>query len=227
MQSPQGSQDIPDLAGAAGQGESRLEEDSRSPESKAALRSGIAQSITRIGLIAALHATVTIIVLFSMQYLAWGPVQFRLSEALTVLPLFFEEAVVGLTLGTFISNLIYALSTTGPLSLLDVIFGPIATFLGALWTYRLRRRNILLALAGPIIVNALIVPAYLPFIFMALDIHEAVYSIPALGITAAGSFALMYVFGLAFVGLGQAVVVYALGLPLARILKRVSKTQDT
>jgi len=196
-------------------------------EPKNAVRSDIVRSITLIGLIAALHATVTIVVLFSLHYLAVGPVQFRLSEALTVLPLFFAEAILGLTLGTFISNLIYALSSSGPLSLLDVIFGPIATFLGALWTYRLRKRNILLALAGPVIVNALIVPAYLPFIFMALDIHEAVYSIPVLGITAAGSFALMYVFGLVFVGFGQAVVVYALGLPLAHVFKRIRITQDS
>ena len=179
------------------------------------------QYIVRVGLIAAVHAVATILVLQLMSVFAWGPVQFRLSEALTVLPLFFAEAVPGLTLGTFLANLInMALGGTGVIGLLDLVFGTLATFLGAVWTYRLRRRNIILALAGPVIVNALIVPAYLPFIMSAMGYLEY-YNFPALGITAAGSFALMYLFGLIMVAFGQIVVVYALGLPLARVLSRI------
>ena len=183
------------------------------------------QSIVRVALIAALHGAATLLVLQLMTALAWGPVQFRISEALTVLPLFFAEAVPGLTLGTFIANSVN-LGQTGALGVLDVVFGTIATFLGALWTYRLRRRNILLALAGPVVVNAVIVPAYLPIIMGSLGINEVFYALPWLGLSFAGSFALMYLFGLVAVGFGQAVVIYALGLPLARLISRFDNVQQ-
>ncbi|MCL2438026.1 MAG: QueT transporter family protein [Coriobacteriia bacterium] len=183
--------------------------------------------IARAGLIAAVHAVATLLVLQFMSFFAWGPMQFRISEALTVLPLFFAEAVPGLTLGTFLANLInVAMTGSGALGMLDVVFGTLATLIGAIWTYRLRHRNILLALAGPVIVNALIVPAYLPIIMNALGYSEVFYQIPLLGISAAGSFALMYLFGLVSVGIGQTVVVYALGLPLARILSRITIRQN-
>jgi len=181
--------------------------------------------IVRAGLIAAVHTAATFIVLYFMTVLAWGPVQFRVSEVLTVLPLFFAEAIPGLTIGTFLANLIN-MSATGPLGLLDVIFGTLATFIGAVWTYRLRHRNILLALSGPIIVNALIVPAYLPVIMNAIGYTEAFYTVPVLGISAAGSFIFMYLFGLFAVGFGQTVIIYGLGLPLTRVLSRVVARQD-
>jgi len=179
------------------------------------------RSVAYIGLIAAVHAVATLLVLQFMSFFAWGPIQFRLSEALTVLPLFFSEAVAGLTLGTFLANLInVSMTGSGALGMLDVVFGTLATFIAALWTYRLRRRNILLALSGPIIVNALIVPAYLPIIMSALGFLEF-YRIPLLNISAAGSFIFMYLFGLVAVGFGQAVIIYALGLPLVKLLSKV------
>ena len=182
--------------------------------------------LARTGLIAAVHATATLLVLQLMSFFAWGPIQFRLSEALTVLPLFFTEAVPGLTVGTFLANLInMAWSGSGALGMLDVVFGTLATFLGAVWTYRLRKRNVLLALAGPVIVNALIVPAYLPIIMSALGYLEF-YNIPFLGISAAGSFAFMYLFGLISVAFGQLVVIYAIGLPLVRAMSRIITRQE-
>ncbi|MCL2403747.1 MAG: QueT transporter family protein [Coriobacteriia bacterium] len=183
--------------------------------------------IVRAGLIAAAHAAATLLILQVVGFLAWGPMQFRISEALTVLPLFFAEAVPGLALGTFLANLINVVWTgSGALGMLDVVFGTLATLIGAIWTYRLRNRNIIVALLGPVIVNVLIVPAYLPIIMNAIGYTEAFYSIPALGITAAGSFALMYLFGLISVGIGQTVVIYVLGLPLALALSRRFKAQE-
>jgi len=196
---------------------------SSSPSSS---QSGRVRFIVRTGLIAALHTVVTLIVLQSMTVFAWGPVQFRVSEALTVLPLFFAEAVPGLALGTLLANLInMSLTGSGVLGLLDVVFGSLATLLGAIWTYRLRKKNILLALAGPVLLNALIVPAYLPVIMSALGYLEF-YTIPLVGISAAGSFAFMYLFGVAAVGFGQAVIIYALGLPLVRMLRKTRVVQD-
>ncbi|MCL2680785.1 MAG: QueT transporter family protein [Coriobacteriia bacterium] len=182
--------------------------------------------IARTGLIAAVHTVATLLVLQFAGIFGWGPVQFRFSEALTVLPLFFAEAVPGLALGTLLANLINtALTGSGALGMLDVVFGTLATLLGALWTYRLRKKNIMLALAGPVIFNALIVPAYLPIIMSALGYLEF-YSIPALGIFATSGFISMYVFGLVSVGFGQAVVVYLLGLPLAKALSRIIHSEE-
>jgi len=182
--------------------------------------------IARTGLIAAVHAVATLLVLQFMSIFAWGPVQFRLSEALTVLPLFFAEAVPGLTLGTFLANLINTtMMGSGALGMLDVVFGTLATLLGALWTYRMRQRNILLALAGPIVFNAIIVPAYLPVIMSALGYLEF-YSLPFFGITASESFIYMYLFGLVAVGFGQLIVIYVLGLPLAKALSRIIPQQE-
>lgn len=173
-----------------------------------------AKYIATAGVIAALYAVFSVAVMQSMSYLAWGPVQFRVSEALTVLPLFFSAAVPGLTLGCLIANL-YNLAVAGPMGWLDVVFGTFATFLGALWTLRFRSKP-LLALAGPVITNALIVSAYLPILLKGLGL----YQVPLFGVNLEGNWWGMYLFGIITVGFGQAVVVYVLGLGLVAALKR-------
>lgn len=60
-----------------------------------------AKRLTRIAVIAALYAALTL----TLPVLSYGPVQCRLSEALTVLPLFCVEAIPGLTVGCFLANL--------------------------------------------------------------------------------------------------------------------------
>ena len=75
-----------------------------------------------------------------------------------MLALFTPAAVPGLTLGCVIANVAnIVLSGTGMLGMLDVVFGSLATFLGALFTWKMRSRP-LIALAGPVLANALIVP---------------------------------------------------------------------
>lgn len=175
-----------------------------------------AERIARIGIIAAAYAAGTLVTVLFLGGLAWGPVQFRVSEALTVLALFAPEAIPGLTLGCVIANVAnIALSGTGTLGLLDVVFGSFATFLGAFFTWKLRRRPAL-AVLGPVLANALIVPAYLPVMLSGLGF----YTIPFTGISLEGSYPLMYLFGLVTTGVGEAGVLYVLGLPLAHALMR-------
>ena len=78
--------------------------------------------------IAALYAVLTYVA--AAVNLAYGPVQFRFSEALTVLPVFTPAAIPGLTLGCVIANL------GSPLGVVDWVFGPLATLLAALATGR-------------------------------------------------------------------------------------------
>ena len=141
------------------------------------------QRITRVAVIAALYASTTLICMLFLGGLAWGPVQFRLSEALCVLALFTPDAIIGLTLGCAIANLAnIALSGLGMLGMLDVVFGSLASLLGAIVCWRLRDRP-MVALLGPVLANALIVPAYLPLMLQGLGF----YTIPFTSISLDGA----------------------------------------
>ncbi|MDO8879705.1 MAG: QueT transporter family protein [Coriobacteriia bacterium] len=174
------------------------------------------RSIAQAGVIGAVYAALTLVVIQSP--LGYGPVQIRLSEAVTVVACLTPAAIPGLWIGTAVANA-YLATQFGILALLDVVFGSVASLLGAVWAWRHRDRPGI-ALAGPVVANALIVPAYLPLMLSGLAGLDY-YRIPALGIDASGAWWAMYLFGVVAVGFGQAVVVYGLGLPLLRLLKRL------
>ena len=90
--------------------------------------------------------------------LASGAVQVRFSEALTILPFFTPAAIPGLTIGCLLSNIL-----TG-CALPDIVFGTLATLLGAIGSYALRRNRFLCALP-PIISNTLIIPFVLTYAY--------------------------------------------------------------
>lgn len=106
--------------------------------------------------IAALYVVMTY--LTNMIGLANGPVQVRISEALTILPLFTPAAIPGLFIGCLLSNVL-----TGAI-VWDIVFGSLATLLGALGTYALRHRFFLAPLP-PILANALIIPFVLRYAY--------------------------------------------------------------
>ena len=173
-------------------------------------------AIARTGMIAAVYAAATLVALLALQGLAWGPVQFRISEAVCVLALLTPNAIPGLTIGCALANLIaLAINGTGALGLLDVVFGSLATCLGALWCWKMRV-NPKIAVLGPVIANALIVPAYLPLLLQGMGF----YTIPFTTIALDGAYIPMYLFGLVATGIGEALVMYVLGLPLLAALKR-------
>ena len=121
--------------------------------------------VARAGIIAATYAAATLVTLLFLQGLAWGPVQFRISEAVCVVAILSSASVPGLTVGCVIANLFnVAINGTGALGMLDVVFGSLATLLGALWCRRFRNRPAF-ALFGFVLANALIVPAYQEHIF--------------------------------------------------------------
>lgn len=179
--------------------------------------------VAQAGMIAAVYAAATLITMFLLQGLAWGPVQFRISEAVTVLAVLTPAAIPGLTIGCVIANLVsLVINGTGALGLLDVVFGSIATCIGALWAWKFRSRP-KLALLGPVLANALIVPAYLPLLLQGLGF----YTIPFTDIGLDGVYIWMYLFGFVATGIGQALVVYVLGLPLLSALKRFRIGSET
>lgn len=107
-------------------------------------------------IIAALYVVLTFIT--NALGLASGPIQVRFSESLTILPFFTPAAIPGLFIGCILSN-----TLTGCM-LLDIIFGSLATLLGALGTYFLRKWKFLTPLP-PIIANTLIVPWVLAYVY--------------------------------------------------------------
>lgn len=112
--------------------------------------------ITQASMIAALYVVLTVFI--SAFNLASGAIQLRISEALTILPAFTPAAIPGLFVGCIISNLL-----TGSVPI-DVVFGSLATLLGALGTYGLRKWKWAAPLS-PIIANTLIVPFVLAYAY--------------------------------------------------------------
>lgn len=104
--------------------------------------------------IAAVYVVLTMLV----APIAFGPIQFRLSEALAILPVFTPAAIPGLFIGCLLSNIL------GGCVVWDVIFGSLATLIGAVGTWLLRKHQ-KLACLPPIISNILIIPWVLRYAY--------------------------------------------------------------
>ncbi len=140
--------------------------------------------LVRGALIAGVYAAVTMI----FAPVSFGPVQVRVSEALTVLPWIWIEAIPGLFVGCLIANLM------GGFGVIDVIFGSAATLAAAFLTSRMPTRR--MAPIPPIVVNMVVVGAYLSVLLELPLIPTMIY-----------------------VGLGQAVACFGLGLPLLSFIE--------
>lgn len=155
-------------------------------------RNGKALFLAQAAVIAALYVVFTH--LAALLGLSSGAIQIRFSEALTILPYFTPAAIPGLFVGCVLANL-----TTGAV-LWDVVFGSLATLLGAVFTYLLRRRSKWLAPIPPILSNTLIVPFVLTYAYGVPD------GIPFLMLT---------------VGAGEVISCGILGLALLKCLEKV------
>ena len=144
------------------------------------------------GIIAAVYAGLTLF----LPIPQYGSVQLRIAEAMTVLPFLFPEAVPGLAVGCFLSNLL------GSPYVLDWIFGTLATLLAAIWTSKLKNRY--LAPLPPVVCNAVIVGAEIAY-FSTLE---------------GAAFWPAYAFNAFTVGLGEAISCFVLGGLLLRTLEK-------
>ena len=149
--------------------------------------------LVRGSVIAALYVVLTL--LSAAFGLSSGAIQLRLSEALTVLPYFLPEAVPGLAVGCFLANLL----TTG--NVLDLLFGTLATLLGAIGARLLRRWRFLVPLPT-VLANAAIIP---PVLIFGFGVPEG------------------YPFLLATVTAGEVLSAYVLGLLLLVMLEKRCK----
>ena len=130
--------------------------------------------LAQAGVIAALYIALTVV----FAPFSFGEIQVRIAEALTILPAFTSAAVPGLYVGCLLGNIL------GGAVLPDVIFGSLATLLGALGTRALRSAHPFLAPVPPIVANVLIVPwvlkyAYaidlpIPFMMLTVGVGEVI-----------------------------------------------------
>lgn len=144
------------------------------------------RSLTAGAAVAALYVALTV----AFAPLSFHALQFRVSEALTLLPVLGFPAVPGLFAGCLLANLLLGAPWQ------DVVFGSLATLAAALLTRALRRRLWLAALM-PVLVNGAVVGATLS-VLSRLPLAQTMLS----------------------VALGEAAVCFLLGLPLARLLRR-------
>lgn len=147
--------------------------------------------LTKSAVIAALYVVLT--ELSAVLGISSGVIQFRLSEMFAVLPIFTPAAIPGLFIGCFISN-IFAGGIVW-----DVVFGSIATLIGAIGAWLLRKKSVYLAPLPTIIANMVIVPFVLRYAYGAEG------SIPFFMLT---------------VGIGEIVTAGIMGVFLAKTLKK-------
>lgn len=145
-------------------------------------------SVAYGAVIAAIYVALTGI----FQPISFGPVQFRISEALCILPYFTPAAVPGLFVGCLIANILFSGAP------LDIVFGSLATLIGAMGSLRLRRYRWLVCLP-PILANTAIIPWVIRFSYGSED---------------------MLLFSAGTVGIGEILAVGVLGNMLLLALER-------
>lgn len=118
------------------------------------MRNKKVQFITQGAVIAAIYVVLVLI----FDTFSFGPIQFRIAEMLTIMPYFTPAAIPGLFVGCLIANII------GGGLIWDIVFGSIATLIGAIGSY-LVRKNKWLVLLPPIIANMVIVPFVLKYAY--------------------------------------------------------------
>lgn len=141
---------------------------------------------------AALIAAIYAVLTIAIAPLSYGMMQLRFSEVMTILPVFTPVAIPGLFIGCLLSNLL------SPVGIVDVIFGSLASLVSAYGTYKLRN-NTWLAPLPPVLINAVVIGILLKYYY---------------GIDASLIMCMLWVGG------GQAVACYGLGLPLKKLLDK-------
>ena len=144
------------------------------------------KKVVRAGVIASVYVGLT----YALAPISFGQLQFRVAEALTVLPILYPEAVPALFIGCLLANLI------GPYGILDIVLGSLTTLLAAALTRKFRRSP--LAYVWPIALNAFIVGAYLSFL---ADVKVSYW---------------LFVLS---IGISEAASVLLIGIPLIKFLR--------
>ena len=151
------------------------------------------KKIARIGMIAGLYAAITM----ALGFISYGPIQFRIAEVMTLLPLIGKEYILALTIGCFVANL------ASGYGVVDIVFGTLATFISVYLVYitgqklKENKHKVLIASIWPTIINAIIIGGIVLHIFFGLPLIISILQ----------------------VGFGQFVVITVIGVPMFITLK--------
>ena len=143
--------------------------------------------VVYLGVLAALYVVLTL----PVAQFAFGPIQFRLAEALTVLHIFAFGYIPGVSLGCFLANLLNP-SNLGPV---DIIGGTAAILIAGILSRLIGKRNKFLGIIPPVLVNGLIVGGYLPFLLLdpGSEITGAAVIVSMLEIAVSEAFVMMII----------------------------------
>ena len=144
------------------------------------------------GIAAALYIVLT----YFLAPISYGPVQARISEAMTVFPIFSFNMIPGLAVGCLVSNLINP-DSLGPV---DIIGGTLATVIAGIFSRIIGKKNMWLGIIPPVVSNGIIVGGYLPFLLFDTVTWQEV------------------LFTMLTVAAGEAAVLIVLGLPLVAVI---------
>jgi uncharacterized membrane protein len=147
------------------------------------------KGLVMTGLIAALYVVFTL----PFGQLAFGPIQFRIAELLTLLPFYTPWAIPGVALGCLISNLLFS-------TVWDVLIGTLATLIAAFLTYR--SKHLLVAPVWPILLNGLFIGTMLTY----MTIGQFEWS--------------AWLTMVAEVAISEFVICFAIGVPFMRMIER-------
>ena len=170
------------------------------------MKNNKSQVIVKQALIAAIYTVIGMV----LAPFSFGAVQVRVSEALTLLPVFGFSSVWGVTIGCFLTNLIGLATGANILGRLDIVFGTLATFTAAILTYLLRNVRFkglpVLAALPPVIINAVVVGWEL-----CMLVNNGAFSWVIFGAQALS------------VGIGQFISCVILGQLLVKVIEKNSK----
>ena len=147
------------------------------------------------GIIAAIYATLTL----ALPVIGFGVIQFRLAEAMCVLPFFIPVSAIGLTVGCLISNSIGV--AMGMTTVLDIVFGTLATAIASFITIKIRRKAFVPLPA--VVSNAVIIGAMLTYVMSNSIFHPTL------------------LWNMGAIAISQALSCYCLGLPLMSLIERI------
>lgn len=119
---------------------------------------------TKMTVQGAVIAAVYVVLTLVFAPISYGVIQFRISEALCILPYFTVAAVPGVSIGCLLANIL------GGAALPDIIFGTLATLIGAICSYKLRSISKWLVCVPPIAANTVIIPLVLKFAYGMSDL---------------------------------------------------------
>ncbi len=143
--------------------------------------------ITRSAVISALYFCITMLT----APISFGPIQIRIGESLTLLPVLFPESAIGLAVGCALANI------SSPFGLVDVIIGSLVTLVAGLLSAKCK--NVYIAGLPPVLLNAII----LPIVWMYLGVEE------------------FYFLNVLYLTISQSIVVYLIGVPIVKAVSKV------